>query len=386
MDRMTSRERVVTTLNHQEPDRVPFDCPLGYQAYTRLRDLLGFIETKKILPSGPDLSIHPSIEFLREMKADLIYVGLGSGRDEPPFELGIDTYTDEWGIQYSRLDGLYGISYEVTNHPLANATVDDLNHYAWPDPNDLTRVEGLRDKCEAIYKNTDFAIVGRFNTSIFEQAFGLRGLEQFLIDMVVNRDFACALLDKTTDIAIGMLDAGMRACGEYIQILRLAGDDMGHQSGTILSPRTFRSIIKSRFARLYTYARKLFLEINPYVKMMAHTDGDVYSLIPDYIEMGLDALNPVQPGVTHMDHKILKKEFGNKLSFHAGIDIQHLLPHGTPEEVKAETKRTIRTLGPGGGYIVAPTHYLLPDIPPENVLALRDAVMEFGNYPLDEQD
>ncbi len=379
---MTSRERVIKTLNHQEPDRVPFDCPLGYQAYSRLKDQLGFKDAKEILPSGPDLSIHPSVEFLQEMQMDLIYVGLGGGRDDPPFEFGMDAYTDEWGIQYARLDGLYGISYEVVNHPLAQATVDDLRQYPWPDPYDPQRVSDLREKCTAIYQNTDLAIVGRFNTSIFEQAFGLRGLEQFLVDVVVNPEFACALLDKTADIAVGLLEVGMKACGKYIQVLRLAGDDMGHQSGTIFSPRTFRNIIKPRFARLYRRAKELISEISPQAKLMAHTDGDVWSIIPDYIEMGLDVLNPVQPGVTHMDHKALKETYGKKLSFHAGIDIQHLLPHGTPGEVKAEVRETMRTLGPGGGYILAPTHYLLPDVPPENVLALRDAVLEVGNYPL----
>jgi uroporphyrinogen decarboxylase len=121
---------------------------------------------------------------------------------------------------------------------------------------------------------------------------------------------------------------------------------------------------------------------NPGCKLMAHTDGDVYPIIPDYIEMGLDILSPVQPYVAEMAHDRLKAQFGDRLSFHSGIDIQHVMPFGTPAEVRAEAARSIRTLGMGGGYIIAPAHYLQPDVPPENVIALRDAVLERGCYPL----
>ena len=115
---------------------------------------------------------------------------------------------------------------------------------------------------------------------------------------------------------------------------------------------------------------------------MAHTDGDVYPFIPDYLEMGLDILNPVQPYVAEMDHEKLNHEFGDRLSFHGGIDIQHVMPFGTPEQVRDEAIKVMRALGPGGGYILAPTHYLLPDVPPENIIALRNTVVEFGKYPL----
>lgn len=164
--------------------------------------------------------------------------------------------------------------------------------------------------------------------------------------------------------------------------LRLAGDDMGHQRGTLLSPTMFRQIVKPRFARLYRQAKQLFHQYNPNGKLMAHTDGDVYPLIPDYIEMGLDVLNPVQPYVAEMEHSRLKREFGDRLSFHGGMDLQNVLPFGRPDEVRTEAINVMHALGSGGGLILAPTHYLLPDVPPENVMALRDAVLEHGRYPL----
>jgi uroporphyrinogen decarboxylase len=141
-------------------------------------------------------------------------------------------------------------------------------------------------------------------------------------------------------------------------------------------------MIKPHFSRLYKQAKSMFHEYNPQGKLMAHTDGDVYPIIPDYCEMGLDILNPVQPYVSEMEHDKLKSEFGDKLSFHGGIDIQKVMPFGSPEEVTREATTTMKNLGRGGGYILSPTHYLLADVPPENTIALRDAVIQYGRYPL----
>lgn len=380
MDKASSRERVITTLEHREPDRVPLDISFGYEAYKNLKHHIGFKSNEDSLPSGPDLSVRPPVEFLNLLNIDLMYVGLNSGSEEPIFEYGIDKFTDEWQIQYERIEQQIGFVYEAQRHPLENATVEDLRYFPWPNPYDPARIEGLEEKCRTIFESTDFAIVGRFNTSIFEQSFMLRGYEQFLLDTVINVEFACELMDRLTEIAMSLLEVGVKHAGRFIQILRLAGDDMGHQSGTILSPNEFRKLIKPRFARLYKHAKSLLDQYNPQAKLMAHTDGDVYALIPDYVEMGLDVLNPVQPMVSNMDHCRLKKEFGDRLSFHGGIDIQHLMPFGTVEEVKRQASKTMKNLGAGGGYIIAPTHYLLPDVPPENILALRDAVLEFGYY------
>lgn len=379
---MTSRERVIIALEHREPDRVPFDLPLSYGAYIRLMDYLELTMNQAVKPGSPWLSIRPPLELLNEMSVDLYYIGLGKGQNTLPFDYGMETYTDEWGVMYHKIDNPSGAHYELSKHPLQNATVNDLDDYPWPDPYDPALVANLEEKCRELYENSDFALVGRFNNPIFEQAFMLRGLDRLLMDLVLNPEFACALMDKLTDLALGFIEVGLKASGKYIQILRLAGDDMGHQRGTLLSPSMFRRLIKPRFKRLYEGAKQMFLAYNPKGKIMAHTDGDVYPIIPDYIEMGLDVLNPVQPYVAEMEHEKLKQEFGDRLSFHAGIDIQHILPFGTPEEVKEEVRKTIFALGPGGGYILAPTHYVQPDVPPENILAMRNAVLEFGRYPL----
>lgn len=382
MMRMTSRQRVMVALEHREPDRVPFDCTFGYVAYKRLEQYLGFQPQRQVLPGNVSLSVRPPIEFLQELKVDLYYVGLNPAPNAPAFQYGMERFVDEWGVEYRRVETPVGLQYELAGHPLADASQADLDDYPWPNPHDPALTAGLEERLRDLHQNTEFALVGRFSNSIFEQAFALRGLERLLMDLALQPEFAGALMDRLTDLAIGYIENALHACGKYLQILRLAGDDMGHQQGTLLSPTMFRHLIKPRFARLYRAAKELLLRYNPQGKLMAHTDGDVYPLIPDYIEMGLDVLNPVQPYVAEMDHARLKRQFGKQLSFHGGIDLQRVLPFGSPEEVYQEAVKTMHALGPGGGYILAPTHYLTPDVPPENVLALRDAVLERGVYPL----
>lgn len=380
MDSMTSRQRVVTALSHREPDRVPFDCNFSYEGYLRLKDFLGL--KTEVSPSSPWLSISNPLELISELNIDLYYIGLGKEKNAPVFEYGMETYTDEWGATFRRMENPSGLSYEIINPALQHASIKDLEDYPWPDPHNPELAAGVEEKARELFENTTLALVGKFSNSIFEQAFYLRGFEQMLIDISLDPEFATALMEKMVDIALARLQVGLKACGKYIQGVRFAGDDMGQQTGPLMSPKMFRRVIKPIFSRYYKSARAMIDEYNPEIRIIAHTDGDVYPLIPDYIEMGLDVLNPVQPYVSEMEHDKLKAEFGTQLSFHAAIDIQRVLPFGTPEEVKAEAIKTMRMLGPGGGYILAPTHYVQGDVPPQNILALRDAVLEFGHYPL----
>jgi uroporphyrinogen decarboxylase len=381
MREMSSRQRVVRTLEHCEPDRVPWDCNFTMSAYLKLMDYIGLKHEGELKPNWGTI-IRPCKALMEELQVDLHYIHLSASENAPPFEYGVESYTDEWGVTYRKVHNPSGFYYEFSDHPLANATIRDLEDYPWPDPYEPSRIEGLEERCRDLYENTDFTLVGKFSTPIFEQAFYLRGYEQWLIDLATNPDFACALMDKLTDISIALAQSGLKVCGKYIQIYRVAGDDQGHQHGTILSPKMFRELVKPRFKRLYQSIKSTLQECNLPCKLKAHTDGDVYPIISDYIDMGLDVLNPVQPYVAEMDHARLKKEFGSLLSFHGGIDIQRVLPFGTSDEVKMEAKKTMEILGRGGGYILAPTHYVQADVPPENIIALRDAVLEHGRYPL----
>jgi uroporphyrinogen decarboxylase len=342
---------------------------------------LGFEGEEKLQPNWGTV-VRSSRQVMDELSLDLQYIHLNPSTDAPRFEYGVESYTDEWGVGYQKIENPTGIYYEICKHPLAAATIHDLDYFDWPDPRDPSRTAGLLERCLDLYKNTDRALVGKFSTPIFEQAWYLRGYEQWLQDLIVNKEFACALLDRLTDIAVELSEVGLEITAKYLQIYRVAGDDLGHQEAPLISPKMFRELVKPRFARLYEAIKSLLSETNPSCKLKAHSDGDIYPLIEDFIDIGLDVLNPVQPYVAEMDHGRIKNQYGSQLSFHGGIDIQRILPFGTPAEVKKEAIKTMQTLGSGGGYILAPTHYVQADVPAENIIALRDAVLEFGRYPL----
>ena len=181
---------------------------------------------------------------------------------------------------------------------------------------------------------------------------------------------------------MGLDEVGIEAAGEYVDILRLSGEDLGTQEGPMISLPMFRRLIRPYMEKLWRFAKKKLLEKNPGAKIMLHSCGSVRWVIPDWIEMGLDILDPIQPKAKGMDPFQLKADFGDKLSFHGGIDAQYILPFGTVEEVRQYTRKYIQALAPGGGYIVAPVHNVQGDVPPENLVAMRDAVEEFGYYPI----
>ncbi len=297
MAEMTSRERVVTTLDHREPDRVPFDCTFGYEGYLRLAEYIGLKTKKEVVPGSAWLAVSNPIELLNELNIDMCYIGLGKTKDTPDFEYGMDLYTDDWGVKFRKVELPNGLMYDIYDHVLAGATITDLEEYPWPDPYNPDLVEGLEEKTRHLYENTGFALIGKFSNSIFEQAHYMRGFEQVLMDLSLEPDFVDVLLGKLVDIALARLEVGLKACGKYIQAVRFAGDDMGQQNGPIMSPPMFRNLIKPQFSRYYQQARKLIDQYNPKIKIIAHTDGDVYPIIPDYIEMGLDVF---KSGCSHM--------------------------------------------------------------------------------------
>jgi uroporphyrinogen decarboxylase len=209
----------------------------------------------------------------------------------------------------------------------------------------------------------------------------MRGTEQWFMDLADNIRFARALLDKLADIAASLNEAGLEVAGRDLTLLRFSGDDLGSQRRLLISPAIFREVVKPAFRKQYARSKQAFIQQNPQGKIFNHSCGDVFEIIPDFIELGLDVLNNLQP-VGAMDHTAIKHLYGDRLCFHGGIDVQKILPFGSPEDVYQETRRCIKTLGSGGGYILAPTIHIQSDVPPENILAMRDAVKEWGYYPL----
>jgi uroporphyrinogen decarboxylase len=351
---MTSKERMQTALAHEEPDRVPLDVWITPE----IRDCL-MAET--------------GAKDAWEMKVALghdclmAFVGLVASfylSDEP-------RYVDPWGITWARMpyaDGK-GSYTEMVEHPLAG---DDslLDSYRAPDPDEPRQYEELAMLIRRFGKT--HSIVGGVSSSVFEGPWYLRGMDQFLQDMLVNKDYAHRLIDIVADFH---LKAGLRLVRMGCDIL-LAGDDVGTQDRMLISPELFREFIKPRYAKLFGE----YKSASPDLKIAAHICGYIEPIIDDLIEVGVDVLNPVQP--LAMDPARLKKRFGKSLSFWGAVDDQKVLPFGSPADVEAEVRLRIAQLAPGGGYILCPSHNLQPTTPMENVRAFYRAAERYRDYPL----
>jgi uroporphyrinogen decarboxylase len=227
-----------------------------------------------------------------------------------------------------------------------------------------------------LYDNTDFALVGPgYDGGFFEDAWMMRGFEQFLMDLLVNPEFAYALMRKILDIRKRQTGKYLELVGEYLDVVYVA-DDLAIQTGSLLSLETYRSLVKPLQREYYS-----FIKDRTKAKLFYHCCGDISPLIEDFIEIGVDIINPVQVSIDGMDILHLKETFGDRISFWGGIDTQHVLPHGNMEDVKREVRQRIRELASGGGFVLAPVHNIQPDVPPENIQAMYQEAKNMGGYP-----
>lgn len=374
-DKYTSRERVARILNHQEADRVPLDIGSTAGSFTndtfiKLKKHFG-IESEDIIPRPDASAAYYNDDLLDALGSDFRHVFLmppDSWSSEPDADGMIKS---EWGMEKKKIDGLT----EIVSAPLSTATVSDIASYPWPDPEDPGRVRGLKERIENLYNNTDYALASRaVSHGFFELAWELRGMENFLVDMLVDPEFAEALLDKTLEVQMGLYTALLKDAGPYLQIVETA-DDYGTQTGPLMSVELFRNMIKPRRKKLNDHIRSLA----PNCKIFHHTCGSVYDLLPDLIEAGVDVLNPCQPLAAKMESADLKKDFGDKICFHGAIDEQAALP-GTLEQLNDEIEKRIDALSSQGGYIVASTSNIQDDTPLENILFYLKKVKEYGVY------
>jgi uroporphyrinogen decarboxylase len=379
---MTPRERVVAALNHQEPDRVPLDIGGGastsivVEGYDKLKEYLGVSgETREMNKAFRIARLDEGV--MRRLGSDCRALGIkGPSRWKPPAsEPG--TFVDIWGITWRQAfygDGCY--YWELAGHPLAEASVADLERYPWPDPLDPGFTAGLAEEARALYAETGYAIMadGGFK-SFWELGYMLRGLEQMLVDLALNPEFVSALMSKLLEINLAATGRFLDLAGPYIHVLR-AADDLATQRGPLMSPHTFRTLLKPFYKQYFD-----FVKSRTEAKLFYHSCGRVNDLIDDLVEIGVDIINPVQVSAMG-DTAALKARFGDKVVFWGGIDTQHVLPHGSVEEVEAEVRQRIHDLAPGGGYVVAPVHNIQPDVSPQNIVAMAEATRKFGTYPL----
>jgi len=382
MAEMTPRERVWTALNHQEPDRVPLDIGGGastsivVEGYENLKERWSVpgetgILSKIFRVARLDESV------MQRLGSDCRPLGIRPPANwtPPPAEPG--TFTDMWGVTWRQAfygDGCY--YWELARSPLAEASVEDLESYPWPDLDDPGFTASLADDVKALHEDTDYAIMadGGFK-SFWELSYMLRGFEQSLMDLALNPEFLSALMSKLLEINVKMTGRFLDIAGPYIHVFR-AGDDLATQRGPLMSPQTFRTLIKPFYKKYYD-----FVKSRTNAKIFFHSCGNVVELIDELVEVGADIINPVQVSAMG-DTAELKARFGDKITFWGAIDSQRVLPLGTVKEVEAEVRQRIHDLAPGGGYVVGPVHNIQPDVPPENIVAMAEATRKYGTYPL----
>jgi uroporphyrinogen decarboxylase len=382
MAEMTPRERVLAALNHQEPDRVPLDIGGGVstsivvEGYDRLKAHMGVAsETWEISKAFRVAQVDEPV--MQRLGADLRPLLIKPAANWTPPSCEPGTMVDIWGIKWKKTaygDGCY--YWEMVEHPLAEATIEDLETFPWPDPWDPGLTAGLEEEVRVLYEYTDYAIMAdaRFK-SFWELGYMLRGIEQMYIDLLKNPEFVTALMDKLFEINTIVTGRFLDIVGPYIQVFRTT-DDMATQQRLMMKPATYRALLKPYYRQFIE-----FIKSKTEAKIFYHSCGNITDIVDDLAEIGVDAINPVQVSAMG-DTAQLKARFGHKISFWGAIDSQRVLPFGTVEDVEAEVQRRIRDLAPGGGYVVAGVHTIQPDVPPQNIVAMADAARRYGTYPL----
>jgi len=382
---MTSRERLLTALNHEEPDRVPIDLG-GNQtgihkfAYEALVKHLEMDESYEIMDAVQQLA-QPSEAVLERLRVDTRYIAAGPAGDwaggivrkERDGRLWHDL-TDEFGVTWSMPDD-EPYFMDISHHPLADASIADIRDYPFPKGDDPGRFAGLREKALAIRNETPYAVVSGISGVTYEICWYMRGLEQWFCDMLTQPEFCEALIDRTKQFWLDWFRVFLDEVGDVVDVIMI-GDDLAGQSGPLFSPDFYRRVIKPRQREVARYIRS-----RSQAKLWYHTCGGCAEYIPDLLDNGVQILNPVQISATGMDPAALKARFGRDLVFWGGaIDSQHVLPFAPPDRIREDVRQHLDIWKPGGGYVFNNVHNIQAGVPPENVTALYDAAYEYGWY------
>jgi uroporphyrinogen decarboxylase len=373
---MTPRERVLSALSHQNPDRVPLDLGstnvtgINCSSYEKLKAYLnvGLGETK-ISDRAAQLAAVDE-EVLVRLGIDTRGVTPGLPENSPYIEIPDEnSYRDEWGLLWKATPE--SGSYSVVNSPLAGeVSLMDIFSYPWPDPADPGRVCRLRQRVLDLKARGDWAIILSLPSDIIAKSMLLRGAYDWFLDSAANQTLLCALLDQMSEIQLATCEVILNEVGDIIDVA-FGFDDLAMQDRLFVSPKTYQRFLEPRLARYYE-----FVQAKTKAKIVHHTDGAAEPLFDSLMEMGVEAINPLQVSAKGMgDLQLLKKKYGHKLAFWGGIDTQHFLPHKTKEEIKEYVIRCIRELNVNGGYVLSAVHNIQEDVPPQNIVAMFNAAM-----------
>jgi len=383
---MNSRQRLLTTLTFQEPDRVPLDLGatqvtgIHHVAYQGFRQKLGLPAQEPTICDRIQGLVLPDDDLIVKLGVDIRGLFPLNSHNMAATEQSDGDYwfyQDEWGITHRRPypEGLY---YSIFKEPLnqPDLTATDIQNYDWPDFGANWRINNLRQRAEA-YRADGYAVLLKDPfAGIFEMAQRIVGVENLLIMMAMDAALAGVLFDKLAELKLDFWEMALPQLDDVIDVISQA-DDYGSQVSQIISPRMFRQQIKPHWQAVFDRIKQLA----PKAYRFFHSCGNVRPLIPDFLELGVQILNPVHIKATHMEPIALKRDFGKALTFWGGgVDTQNTLPNGTPQQVKDEVRQNIEALAPGGGYVFNTVHNIQADVPVENILAMYEALMEFGAY------
>lgn len=353
---MTSRKRVSLSLSHKEPDRVPIGYWSTVEAEENLKKYLN-IKSKK--------------ELLKRLGVDYRFIApkyIGP-RDLRCYNNWDVPGKDTWGVERRTMKSAYSEHREIFKYPLKEIKdVEELEKYPWPKI-DWFDFEDIKRQIEEFEEDDEYSIVLN-GGSVFEVSWYMRGMDNFLMDLLVNRDIADKIIEKVFSFYSSIITESIKVCRERIDII-LFGDDIASQSSMLISADLWRKMIKPWHKKFY----KLSHDYGK--KAIYHSCGAIEPIIEDLIEIGLDVLNPLQFSAKGFPSpEQLKEKYGDKLCFEGGMDIQTVLPFCSVEEIKKETERLIRILGKDGGYTIQSTHYFQLDTPPQNIMAMYDTALK----------
>jgi len=389
---MTGRERVLAALSHTEADRVPLDLgstvdtTIHYAAYQRLLRHLGLMQFARPAEQSRYLdlacgAVEIDQDVLMSLKVDtrgVVPPASSTWEGTVRVEDGSEVIRDRLGATWTRSQNGYYFDQRPGGYPLANlSSLDDFDDSAWWTQLEQTDwIGNLRGRLEA-WRNDYAIVVGDPFGGLLALGFRMRGYEQFYIDLASNPQFACGLMDRFVEFKSAYWASVLAGVGDLIDIV-VYEDDLGQQDRTLLSPSMYRKLVKPRQKRLF---EKIARQGDSPPKILMHSDGAISEIIPDLIEIGVDILNPIQVSAAGMDPALLKRTFGDDLVFWgAGADSQGVLSFGTPAEVRSEVERHLSIMAPGGGYVFTTIHNIQPEVPPENVMAMLQALEDFGEY------
>ena len=381
---MNSRERILKALNHEEPDRIPYDLAgstwtgITITAYRNLRKHLGKNESEANWSDVIQQIVVPSEEMLDELQVDTRGIFPLTSHNWDVYAKLKDCgnyweYVDEWSFTHHfPKDGYW---FSLVKNPMDQVDFEQDNiveNFSWPDAGNKLRFVGLREKAIQFRNKDKIVMTKGLCAGLFEMHQRVRGMTNAMMDPLLFQNNSDKLIGKLADLKIEFWDAALDELGDVVDIVG-EGDDYGTQQSQLISPDQFREFYKPHFSRVLSFIKQKA----PKVKLLFHSCGNVRPIIPDLIEMGADILNPVHVNATGMEPEQLKRDFGKDIVFWGGgVDTQHVLPNGSVQEVADDVKRNVEALAPGGGFVFSTVHNVQAEVPPENIMSMWNTLME----------